>query len=162
MPEDPSFTKDLINSLIAHNRFTFHNLNNQQKDFDLNSLLQQGSAHFDFPLKTWFYYPTEDNMERDLKKFDREQLTEKKLDQYKTPEGNMKDLFALTLEGILMDQLERAFHDKCKIPGRAAAHMAARIRVHGSNQGYWKKLHEIIVGLYQAQKPQLQDRNERE
>ena len=156
---DPSVVGKLVEKLKAHNRFVFHNLNNQQKDFDLDRLLETGLAYFDFPLKTWFYYPTQYDMSRDLKDFDRMELAEKRARQYTRPQGNMKDLFTLTLEGILLDHIERAFHDKCKTPSRAAAHMAARIRMHGSNQGYLEKLKRIIIDLYQARPPLLEDRD---
>jgi hypothetical protein len=157
--EDPSVVGRLVEKLKAHNRFVFHNLNNQQKNFNLNGLLETGLAYFDFPLKTWFYYPTQGDMSRDLKSFNRMELAQKRARQYTNPQGNMKDLFTLTLEGILLDHIERAFHDKCKTPSRAAAHMAARIRMHGSNQGYLEKLKRIIIDLYQAPPPLLEDRD---
>ena len=156
---DPSVIGKLVEKLKAHNRFVFHNLNNQQKNFDLAPLLETGLAYFDFPLKTWFYYPTQDDMSRNLGRFDRTQLTRGRIVQYTMPQGNMKDLFTLNLEVILLDHIERAFHDKCKTPSRAAAHMAARIRMHGSNQGYLEKLKGIIIDLYQAPPPLLEDRD---
>mgnify|MGYP001087860098 CR=1 FL=1 len=160
MPEEYPIIKQVIESLRDHNKLLFHFLNNQDRDFNLESLVNQCLIHFDFPLKTWFYYPKSDDMQRDLKKFDRVELAQEKLNQYKNSDGNLQKLLILTLETILLDHIERAYHDKCKTPSRSASHMAARIRMHGSGIGYWEKIKKMFKDLYNEQPPALEEESE--
>jgi len=141
-------TSEVINSLQDHQKFLFYVLNNQFRQFKLDSLIEKSAVNFDFPLKTWFYHPTQDDMSKDLKKFKRDQINQERFDQYYEEEGNLITLWALTLEQAILDHIERAYHDKCKTPNRAIAHMAARLRIHGSKHGYWQWLHDILDQLY--------------